>query len=142
MIESNLELFRHFLFDSKLSSSERKSLENGIWLCQNCATLIDRDERRYSVSLLNKWKQLSEEAALLEVENIHSHLEDRAMIQKVARLFRNKLEQHMDYLDFCYNMFWDFMNNPLKLRSDLKAKYVENSLRSIRQDEVDKNIRL
>ncbi|ARV61993.1 hypothetical protein BZZ01_28220 [Nostocales cyanobacterium HT-58-2] len=56
-------------FDPTLSPGERKSLGNGIWLCQNCAKLIDSDEKRYSVGLLQEWKKLSEQAALLDIEN-------------------------------------------------------------------------
>jgi hypothetical protein len=57
-------------FDANMTPEERKSAENGIWLCQNCAKLIDNDERRYSKDLLIEWKRLSEQAALLEVENL------------------------------------------------------------------------
>ncbi|WP_375469989.1 hypothetical protein [uncultured Nostoc sp.] len=55
-------------FDPNISSEERKSQSNGIWLCQNCGKLIDSDEKRYSVSLLQRWKSLSEQAALLDLE--------------------------------------------------------------------------
>lgn len=51
-------------FDSTMSPEKRKSGENGIWMCQNCAKLIDSDEKRYTVDLLREWKKLSEEAAL------------------------------------------------------------------------------
>ena len=54
---------------AKMSSEERKSPENGIWLCQNCAKLIDNDTKRYRIDLLEEWKRLSERAALLEIEN-------------------------------------------------------------------------
>jgi hypothetical protein len=56
-------------YDSKMISEERKSPENGIWLCQNCAKLVDNDEKRYSSDLLKEWKRLSEQAILLEIEN-------------------------------------------------------------------------
>ena len=55
-------------FDPNISSEERKSQSNGIWLCQNCGKLIDSDDKRYSVSLLQSWKSLSEQAALLDLE--------------------------------------------------------------------------
>ena len=62
-------------YDSRLSSEERKSIDNGIWLCQNCAKLVDNDEDRYSTDLLIQWKKLSEQAALLEVESLSPPLE-------------------------------------------------------------------
>ncbi len=57
-------------YDASMSSEERKSIDNGIWLCQNCAKLVDNDEQRYSTGLLIEWKRLSEQAALLEIENL------------------------------------------------------------------------
>ncbi|KAE8756735.1 hypothetical protein FSO04_27565 [Paraburkholderia madseniana] len=50
-------------YDPAMTSAERKSIDNGIWLCQNCATKIDRDPERYPVTLLKEWKRQAEEAA-------------------------------------------------------------------------------
>lgn len=55
-------------YDASLSQEQRKSIENGIWLCQVCAKLIDSDEQRYTVSLLQQWKEQSENIALQELE--------------------------------------------------------------------------
>jgi len=57
-------------YDSDMPSDERKSIENGIWLCQNCGKLVDNDEKRYSKDLLVEWKKLSEQAALYDVQNM------------------------------------------------------------------------
>lgn len=55
-------------FDSNLTPEQRSSPENGIWLCQNCAKLVDNDPARYTVELLRAWKSEAENAALAEVE--------------------------------------------------------------------------
>jgi energy-coupling factor transporter ATP-binding protein EcfA2 len=55
-------------YDSTISSEARKSIDNGMWLCQNCAKLIDSDEAKYSIDLLFKWKKESEQAASLAIE--------------------------------------------------------------------------
>jgi hypothetical protein len=55
-------------YDHNLTSAERSSYDNGIWLCQNCAKLIDNDDERYHVDLLRAWKSLSEDAARLAIE--------------------------------------------------------------------------
>lgn len=55
-------------YDINLSQEQRKSSENGLWLCQNCAKLIDSDERRYTVEILRNWKDQSEDLALRELE--------------------------------------------------------------------------
>ncbi len=55
-------------FDPSLSSEERSSIKNGIWLCQYCSRLVDADHGRYPVSALYQWKQFAEERAQGEIE--------------------------------------------------------------------------
>lgn len=55
-------------YDNNMTSQERRSYENGIWLCQSCSKLIDSDVQRYSVDKLKKWKEISEQMAVLELE--------------------------------------------------------------------------
>lgn len=55
-------------YDESLTPEERRSPDNGIWLCQKCGKLVDSDDPRYTVDLLQRWKSLAEEAAQLEVE--------------------------------------------------------------------------
>lgn len=57
-------------FDSSMSGQQRSDIDNAIWLCQNCAKLIDSDEARYSITVLRAWRTISEEAARFEVENL------------------------------------------------------------------------
>lgn len=47
-------------YNEKMSSEERKSIENGIWLCNHCARKIDTEPKAYSIELLKKWKQQAE----------------------------------------------------------------------------------
>jgi hypothetical protein len=54
--------------DSTMSVEERKSIENGIWLCQNCARLIDVNYTKYSVALLKKWRDEAEKWAESQLE--------------------------------------------------------------------------
>lgn len=53
-------------YDSKMTSEQRKSINNGIWLCSKCADMIDNDEITYTVELLKQWKKQAEETAKLE----------------------------------------------------------------------------
>lgn len=53
-------------FLQSMTFHDRTHFSNIIWLCQICATKIDRDPARYHAKLLNEWKALAEERARLE----------------------------------------------------------------------------
>ena len=55
-------------YDKSLTPAARLSIENGIWLCQDCGKLVDNDAQRYTVEVLRDWKTRAEELALLELE--------------------------------------------------------------------------
>lgn len=57
-------------FDPSLSKDERRSSDNGIWLCQSCAKLIDTDITRYSVEILRRWKVEAEASAVRAINGI------------------------------------------------------------------------
>ena len=60
-------------YDENITVQERKSFENGIWLCQSCSKLIDSDEIRYTVdklkSLNNVTSNLLSIGQILKVPN-------------------------------------------------------------------------
>lgn len=55
--------------NNELSSEERSSIDNGIWLCSNCSALIDKDPDAYPPDLLLKWKQDAEQIARNQLQN-------------------------------------------------------------------------
>lgn len=57
-------------YDNTMTTQERRAVDNGIWLCGDCADLVDKERGRgFSVELLKSWKARAEEevsnAALL-----------------------------------------------------------------------------
>jgi hypothetical protein len=56
-------------YDSSLTSEQRCDIENAIWLCQNCAKLVDNDDGRYTVELLRLWKKAAEEQARRAIDS-------------------------------------------------------------------------
>lgn len=72
-------------YDSSLTSEERTSAENGIWLCGTHAKLIDRDTDRFPLETLREWKINAENAAMnllgvpnrsVKQENLIEEIED------------------------------------------------------------------
>jgi hypothetical protein len=55
-------------YDPGLSHEQRRHADNGLWLCQNCAHLVDVDQVRFPPDLLRSWKRKAEGAARREVE--------------------------------------------------------------------------
>jgi hypothetical protein len=54
-------------YDSTLTSRERKDIQNSIWLCQTCGTLIDSDPLKFTVKVLRDWKAQAEREASLKI---------------------------------------------------------------------------
>lgn len=76
-----------------LTPEERRSPANGIWLCQSCAKLADNDEIRYTVEVLNRWKAISESAALRGLENRTGPEDDELMFLRLEQLMPDLLEE-------------------------------------------------
>lgn len=77
-------------YDESMTTEERKSFDNGIWLCQSCSKLIDTDTARYTKEVLLRWKKIAEELAILEVEMVsptQSFEEDKDLIKFFVQCF-------------------------------------------------------
>lgn len=96
-------------YDANMPHAERKDMHNGIWLCQSCSKLIDSDDLRYTVDLLHRWKRLSEEATVLELETLspaQNTEQDKALIKFYVQCFDRpafqddiRQEGHMEDFD-------------------------------------------
>jgi hypothetical protein len=63
-------------YDPTMSTEQRKAAENGIWLCQNCAKIIDSSENAFPASLLRVWKAMAEEIAARESRSTFDEIGD------------------------------------------------------------------
>lgn len=80
-------------YNDNMTSEERSSYENGIWLCSNCATMIDRHKDYYTVEMLHMWKRLAELEASKEIsgrgmsyEQISLSSNDKNVIENIIRV--------------------------------------------------------
>lgn len=73
-------------YNSEMSSAERTSISNAIWLCANCSTLIDKDPKKFPIELLNKWKKDVEEESATKLRS-----------RKNVKTSSNSLSQNQEY---------------------------------------------
>lgn len=107
-------------YDINMSPDERSSYQNGIWLCRNCAAMIDRDETYYTIDLLHAWKQLAEletsnniSGKGLYAESIALSNNDRTVVENIIHIIETG---NTTYMLKCHDYHSDFqrdMLNPL-----------------------------
>ncbi|TNH79693.1 tetratricopeptide repeat protein [Aeromonas sobria] len=78
-------------YDKKMTTADRISITNGIWLCCNCATMIDKDHLKYSVDTLISWKKEAEKRVLDNHGQIYLTA-DEAKIQFEIQLIEKRDE--------------------------------------------------
>jgi len=91
-------------FNPNLSQSQRRNAQNAIWLCQNCAKLVDSDVIRFSESLLRRWKREAEADALSKA--------GKTARKKVGRVFRENEREIARNLALRDQMRSDFLKHP------------------------------
>lgn len=94
-------------YDPCMTEKERKSIRNGIWLCQSCAKLVDSDELRYTEEVLHKWKHDAETECVIELQgstmdgcdlnDAYSSVKDVCDLQE-SMCFLELLNQEIDTL--------------------------------------------
>lgn len=96
-------------YDSSMTPEERRGIENGIWLCQTCASLIDRDDDRFQIDTLLQWKHEHEAEVAQQVGLAAAGLPGfDAEIDAASALYRQaKFESGMDRLTQIRLRHWD-----------------------------------
>lgn len=104
-------------YDHTLSPEQRSAASNGIWLCQNCAKLIDNDIGRFGVEVLTKWKSDAETEAKARVgETTSSSISDFFMDVSVLNEDTSSWNRGENTI-LRYNL--DRTENLIKIESDL-----------------------
>ncbi|MDT8717057.1 hypothetical protein IAI10_10340 [Clostridium sp. 19966] len=125
-------------YNPNLTSEQRKSIDNGIWLCEYCAGLIDVDEVMYPVSLLLEWKQAAE-MKMFQLQNLRdkkvnfkSELEFQNSI-KIINTCINNIDDMYEYFYMYYKNNFSHFRNHLEAMNSLNTHFQlhESSLRNI-----------
>jgi WD40 repeat protein len=83
-------------YDKSLTSEERSSANNCVWLCQDCAKLIDSDETAFPIEKLRAWKEQRERRQLESIS---------ALPNSGIAILERRLSGHA-------NMVWDVVVTP------------------------------
>ncbi len=67
-----------------MTPEERSNPSNGIWLCRNCHTEVDRNEKKFTVDLLLKMKKDHEDSGQ-DSDNTHHEERNHANSCKVEK---------------------------------------------------------
>ncbi len=81
-------------YDPALSSKERKSIRNGIWLCGTCAKLIDSDSPKYAVEILRAWKTVAEAGDEREAAKMAVFSKLEKIMPELLEEMRKDLTEH------------------------------------------------
>ncbi|PPC94841.1 MAG: hypothetical protein CTY33_02845 [Methylotenera sp.] len=111
-------------YDGKMSSDERKNIKNGIWLCNNCSTKIDKDELSYSPETLRGWKALTEAFVLDQQGRKYISAEDvtntlttaltgypKKLIPNAVKYIHNAASETLEALDGRFQVLSSYINN-------------------------------
>jgi hypothetical protein len=107
-------------YDKSISALERISFDNGIWLCNNCATLIDKDPEKYTIETLRKWKTDAEIDSASRIRGEAKELFVNTPYLEVDLISRTRSRLHESYSN----------KNPLKT-DESGIKYYDVSERPI-----------
>ncbi|MGN2614738.1 hypothetical protein [Aliivibrio fischeri] len=88
-------------YDPKLTTSQRKNISNGIWLCHSCSVLIDNDEFNYSVEHINGWKSQAELSANAQIGKRSNNANNALFHQAESARIKQ-------FIDFIYDLFYEF----------------------------------
>lgn len=123
-------------YDARMTKEERESINNGIWLCSACHTLIDKNPDEYPVEELLKWKMIAEyeQERRLKGEDIVSfqsqQMERKKEALNFAQSFSNPidLQNEIDDHHFMYEEELLHINKYLEKRDDLYEALNQHSL--------------
>src|SRR3546814_10330648 len=110
-----------------MTPDQRKSHENGIWLCQDCAKAIDSDDPIFTEAFLHSWKQKhSEDMWRSVIDKLPFGPTMPPTVSEISARFQRAAVA--DLAVFRRTPKWPGTNVALTLT--LKVKHVDEAIRS------------
>jgi hypothetical protein len=95
--------------DGTMSSAQRSSYENGIWMCHHHGTLIDQDESRFTIPLLIQWREAAEKRAAIRQAQRHFDSSDFSLFKHELIVTSANLDEKTighAFIDAGISAFW------------------------------------
>jgi hypothetical protein len=132
-------------YDDSISDEVRSDITNGIWLCGNCHTLIDRDGSQYSAELLFAWREEHEKNVLRELGNKTEQLIEQKQAEVISKfssyppIIRRIIIDRPPYWEYRLTAeFMRFLNAaPFRKIEDLRNQLYYSAGSSVGMDEID-----
>lgn len=117
-------------YDPRMTNEERSSINNGIWLCSDCHTLIDNNPEDYPAEELIKWKIIAEHE-----QNCRLKGEERVSFQSQQMERKREVLNQVKYANGCLHdvleyayKYWEMnfaksFSNPIDLQNELDTHY-------------------
>ena len=86
-------------YDNTLTPNDRGSADNGIWLCEICAKIIDADPAGHPEALLKDWKGVAEATAFLELRGMRVIEDDDGLLVRLELELPDLLAEMRDDLN-------------------------------------------
>jgi HAD superfamily phosphoserine phosphatase-like hydrolase len=116
-------------YDPTLTSVARRSHENGIWLCQNCAKLADNDPVRYTVQVLQHWKAEAEREALYLIgQSRQAPITDNRRALAVCAFDLDGTIIQGPGFRYSWQLVWQFLGYDDAIRRKLYAKHAAGEI--------------
>ncbi|MBR4102004.1 MAG: HNH endonuclease [Oscillospiraceae bacterium] len=96
----------------QMSVDDIKHISNGIWLCSNCHTMVDRDVQRFPAELLKKWKHDAEYAQYCEISG--SNVPNIVSPNDAKKEHLQSLRTSIEALHSLLNKSLDYYNQSLR----------------------------
>ena len=140
-------------YNPNLTSNQRSSAENGIWLCSNCADLIDKDPSSYPIEVLINWKMQAEADQSNRFLNPNYKVEAEvhnntvvinagagSNVNVTLNLWRElgeNLERYQGAIDYAYeNWSHNFKHKYLRIHEEIEG-FFNADVQGL-QDEIDR----
>lgn len=88
-------------YDANLTKEQRRHASNGIWLCQTCSVLIDRDDINHTVESIKRWKNHAE-------LDSNARLGQHSFSSNEALLHQAESARIKKFIEFIYNLFYEW----------------------------------